>query len=190
VDAIPTRTAFLDRDGTINAKPPEGAYVTRPDELVVLPRSAEAIGRLNAAGCRAIVVTNQRGVALGRMGEDDLIAVHRRLEAELAKAGAHLDGLYACPHDEGVCSCRKPQTDLFERARSDDPGIDFGDSAVIGDSWRDMEAAAALGCRRVLIAEPRGRRDHARRTRVPVDHVAASLWDAVDWVLRPQSFAT
>jgi len=159
--------------------------VTRPDELVLLPRAAEAIARLNAARCRAIVVTNQRGVALGRIGEDDLTAVHRRLEAELAKAGAHLDGIYACTHSERACHCRKPETGLFARARSDDPRIDYADSTVIGDSWRDMEAAAALGCRRVLIADPLRRRDQARVSRVPVEHVAASLWDAVEWMLRP-----
>jgi D-glycero-D-manno-heptose 1,7-bisphosphate phosphatase len=170
-----TPTAFLDRDGTINVKPPEGEYVTRPEDLVLLPRAGEAIARLNAAGWRAIVVTNQRGVALRRMSEEDLSAVHTRLETELAAAGARLDGLYVCPHAEGVCDCRKPGTGLFTQARAEHPEVDFADSVVIGDSWRDMEAAAAIGARRVLVAPASGR--------APVDHAAASLWDAVQWVL-------
>jgi D-glycero-D-manno-heptose 1,7-bisphosphate phosphatase len=171
-----TRTAFLDRDGTINVKAAEGGYVTRPEELELLPRAGEAIARLNAAGWRAVVVTNQRGIARGLMSEDDLAAVHRRLEADLAEAGAHLDGIYTCPHAEDSCDCRKPGTGLFERARADEPAIDFATAVVIGDSWRDMRAAAALGCRRVLVAGPPG---------AAADHVAASLWDAVDWVLGP-----
>jgi D-glycero-D-manno-heptose 1,7-bisphosphate phosphatase len=180
-----SRAAFLDRDGTINVKPPDGDYVTRPEDLVLLPRAAEAIARLNAARWRAIVVTNQRGVALGRMTERDLLAVHARLEAELAAAGARLDAIYACPHAEGACDCRKPATGLFVRARAHDPEIDFAECAVIGDSWRDMQAAGSLGCRRVLIADPAGR--PAQRG---VDHLAASLWDAVDWLLSGQPLDT
>jgi HAD superfamily hydrolase (TIGR01662 family) len=88
------------------------------------------------------------------MSERDLGAVHRRLATELARAGAHLDGIYACPHEEGMCDCRKPRTGLFARARTDDPEISFRRSVVIGDSRRDMEAAAALGCCGVLIGEP------------------------------------
>jgi D-glycero-D-manno-heptose 1,7-bisphosphate phosphatase len=122
------------------------------------------------------------------MSQDDLAAVHRRLEAQLAGEGARLDGLYACPHAEDACDCRKPATGLFERARAEHPAIDFADSVVIGDSWRDMQAAAALGCRRVLVADSPGDPDDVG---VPVDQVAASLWDAVAWCCAPgQSFAT
>jgi D-glycero-D-manno-heptose 1,7-bisphosphate phosphatase len=180
-----TPTAFLDRDGTINVKPPDGEYVTRPEQLLLLPRTAQAIGRLNAAGWRAILVTNQRGVALGRMDDDDLRAIHRRLESELARSGARLDAVYACPHADGACDCRKPATGLFARACADDTGIDLAQSVVIGDSWRDMDAAAALGCLGVLIADP-----PVPRSEAPADHVAASLWDAVDWLLAGQSAAT
>jgi histidinol-phosphate phosphatase family protein len=130
------------------------------------------IARLNAAGCQAIVVTNQRGVALGRMSREDLDTVHGRLEAELARVGARPDGIYARTHDEGACNCRKPAIGLFERARSDALGIEYPDGVVIGDSWRDMEAASVLGCgRRVLLADPAWPSGHAG---LAVDHVAAS----------------
>jgi D-glycero-D-manno-heptose 1,7-bisphosphate phosphatase len=177
-----TPTAFLDRDGTITRKPPDGEYVARPEDLALLPRAADAIERLNAAGWRAIVVTNQRGVALGRMADEDLVAVHRRLESELSAAGAHIDGIYVCPHAEGTCGCRKPATGLFVRAQAENPEIDFGDSTVIGDSWRDMEAAAALGCPGILIADS--------QSRSGAGVVAGSLWDAVEWLLGDQSLAT
>jgi D-glycero-D-manno-heptose 1,7-bisphosphate phosphatase len=173
-------TAFLDRDGTINAKATAHRYVTAPAELVLLPRAAEAVARLNRAGWRAIVVTNQRGVATGELTEADLDAIHGRLEAELARYGAHLDGIYSCPHAEGACDCRKPGTGLFERARADHPGIDFAESVVIGDSWRDMEAAVSLGSRRVLVGAE-------TEPGAVADHRAASLWEAVDWLLRRPS---
>jgi D-glycero-D-manno-heptose 1,7-bisphosphate phosphatase len=175
-----TPTAFLDRDGTINVKPPDGEYVTRPEDLVLLPRAADAIARLNAAEWLAIVVTNQRGVSLGRMSDADLASVHRRLESELAEAGARLDGIYACVHGDGECDCRKPATGLFAQARAEHPDIDLATAVVIGDSWRDMRAAATLGSRRLLIAKSvPGEPDVG----VPVDQVVPSLWDAVDWAL-------
>jgi D-glycero-D-manno-heptose 1,7-bisphosphate phosphatase len=146
-----TRVAFLDRDGTINVSPPEGDYVTRAEDLVLLPGAAEAIHALNEAGWLAVVVTNQRGVALGRMTEEDLALVDARLTEELGRAGARLAGIYACTHDDGVCHCRKPGTALFERARTELPDIDVAGSVMIGDSWRDMEAARAFGCRGIQV---------------------------------------
>jgi D-glycero-D-manno-heptose 1,7-bisphosphate phosphatase len=175
-----TPTAFLDRDGTINVRPPDGEYVVRPEDLVLLPRAADAIARLNAAEWLAIVVTNQRGVSLGRMSDADLAAVHRRLESELAEAGARLDGIYACVHGDGECDCRKPATGMFAQARAEHPDIDLATAVVIGDSWRDMRAAAALGSRRLLIA---GSAPGEPDVGVPVDQVVPSLWDAVDWAL-------
>lgn len=144
--------AFLDRDGTINEKPPEGEYVTHPGELRLIPGAAEAIRRLNDAAVPAIVVTNQRGIALGRMREADLLAVHERLRAELeAAAGAWIDGFFFCPHDEAQCDCRKPGTGLFRQAREKFPWIDFPRSAMIGDSESDVDAGHALGMRTLRI---------------------------------------
>jgi D-glycero-D-manno-heptose 1,7-bisphosphate phosphatase len=138
--------AFLDRDGTINAKPPEGEYIKRPDELRLLPGAAEAIRRLNDAGLRVIVVTNQRGIALGRMTEEDLEDVHRELAVRLrAAAEARVDAFFYCPHDRRQCTCRKPATGMFIQARERFPGISFAQSAMIGDSATDVEAGRALG---------------------------------------------
>jgi D-glycero-D-manno-heptose 1,7-bisphosphate phosphatase len=144
--------AFLDRDGTINAKAPEGDYVKRRSELALLPGAAQAIRRLNDAGVTVIVVTNQRGIALGRMSEDDLAQIHQALAAKLeAAAGARVDAIFHCPHDIGRCDCRKPDVGLFRRAQERFPWIDLRRSAMIGDGESDVEAARRLGMRAVRI---------------------------------------
>src|SRR5947209_4350869 len=123
-----TRTAFLDRDGTINVKAPEGQYVTGPEQLTLLPRAAEAIHRLNEAGFRVVVVTNQRGVSLGAMSAEDVDAVHARLAEQLAERGARIDAYFVCPHDERSCDCRKPGIGMFLRARAQDPAVELEDA--------------------------------------------------------------
>jgi D-glycero-D-manno-heptose 1,7-bisphosphate phosphatase len=160
-------TAFLDRDGTINAKAAQGSYVTRPDDLRLLPRAAAAIHRLNQAGVRVIVVTNQRGVALGRMTAEDVANVNRALGIELAKEAARVDAMY-----------------VYLMAAQEDPAIDLDDAVMVGDSCSDMGAAAALGCPGILIRDAVRPGDVSDCTGARVDHVARSLWDAVDWLLR------
>ena len=128
---------FIDRDGTLTD---EVGYVNHPSRLRLLPRSAEAIRRLNAAGVAAVVVTNQAGIARGYFSEKLLHEVHDVLRAQLAAAGARLDGLYACVHhpSEGEppyrarCDCRKPQAGLLVRAAAD-LGLDLGRSTMVGD---------------------------------------------------------
>ena len=145
--------AFLDRDGTINVKAPEGDYITAADQLRLLPGAAEAIARLNAAGALVIVVSNQRGIALGRMSAADVDAVHERLTTLLAPAGAHLDAVFVCPHEAGECNCRKPAVGLFEQATERFPGIDVTLSVMIGDSASDVEAGRAFGVRTIRLGE-------------------------------------
>ncbi len=142
---------FLDRDGVLNRKPPAGQFVTCWEDFELLPGVGDAIAKLNRSGRKAIVVTNQRGVALGLYSLEDLAAMHDRLREKLAAHGAHLDAIYICPHDEGQCSCRKPQTGLFEQAFRDFPAAHAGNSVVVGDSLRDIEAGRRLGMRTVLV---------------------------------------
>lgn len=144
-------TAFLDRDGTINRKAPEGEYVTSPEDLVLLPGAAAAVARLNEAGIRVVLVTNQRGIARGRMMPSDLAAIHDRLDRDLAAAGARIDSIYVCPH-EGGCDCRKPGIGLFERARRDQPAIEFARSVVIGDAPSDIAAGRGIGALTIRLA--------------------------------------
>jgi D-glycero-D-manno-heptose 1,7-bisphosphate phosphatase len=145
-------TVFLDRDGVINRKPPEGQYVRGPSELELLPGAPEAIARLSQAGVRTVVVTNQQGVGKGLMTIGDLDRVHARLRAEVEAEGGRIDQLLVCPHLEGTCECRKPRIGLFVEARRRDGRIAFDESVMIGDSLSDMAAAEAIGAAAILVA--------------------------------------
>lgn len=166
--------AFLDRDGTINLKAPEGQYIEGPDELVLLPGAARAVRCLNDAGVRVVVVTNQRGIALGAMTESDLAAVHRRLAQLLdAQAGARLDGVLHCPHERGSCLCRKPAAGMLEQALRRWPDIDLGASWMVGDAASDIEAGRRAGTATVALS----------LDDVGADHVAEDLLSAVAWLV-------
>ena len=142
-------TAFLDRDGTINVKAAEGDYVKSWEEFTFLPGAEQAVRLLADAGWRVVVVTNQRGVALGRMDMAAVDEIHRRMRERLP-----VDAVYVCPHERGSCDCRKPGTGLFAQAVLDDAGIDPAGSVVIGDSESDMAAGRAFGARTILVGPP------------------------------------
>ena len=162
----------------INQKAPEGEYVTRWEEIQILPDVSEAIALLNEAGFRVIVVSNQRCVAKGLITTADLEALHRRLCEVLASAGAKIDAIYYCPHEiETPCRCRKPQPGmLFDAARAH--GIDLTASWMIGDSDIDVEAGRKAACRtgRVLSTE--------EKINGNADVAAPSLREVVDQILR------
>ncbi len=174
------RWVFLDRDGTLNAGPPAGQYITNPKALSLLPGAGEAVRMLNQAGVWTGLVTNQRGVALGRMTIAQLAAVHSRLVQLLSDQQARLDAIYYCPHEVGVCGCRKPQSGMFLRARREQPDIDFKRAAIVGDSLNDIEAGRRLGLSTVLLCPP-GRTDPAIHL---ADHVVPDLLQAARLLLR------
>lgn len=155
----PRGVLFLDRDGVLNAKAPEGAYVTSVDALTVLPGVPEALGALRTAvpGLRVAVVTNQRGVARGRMSAADLDAIHAALRARLAAAGGDVDRIEVCPHEGDACDCRKPGTGLLRRAAAAWPDLDPAACALVGDSASDLVAGRRFGARTYLVGD-RGRR--------------------------------
>jgi len=142
---------FLDRDGVINRKLPEGQYVTGWKHFHLLPGASEAIACLNRAGLRVLVVTNQRGIALGLYTAEDVHAIHAQLQQALTGHGAHIDGFYFCPHDKHQCNCRKPLPGLFEQAQSEFPGITPVNSLIIGDSLSDIEFGRNLGLKTIFI---------------------------------------
>ena len=177
-------TAFLDRDGVINRKAPEGDYVKSWQEFEFLPGVFDALRALKRHGFRLIVVTNQRGVSLGKLPENDLRAIHDRMGMELRNARAELDAVYYCPHGLKSCNCRKPETGLFLAAQRDFPDIRFSDSFVIGDSIVDMEAGARLYSKKVLIGvEPSGILSALAEKNLQVDFLAPSLLEAVEGYL-------
>ena len=184
---------FIDRDGTLTD---EVGYVNHPTRLRLLPRSAEAIRRLNEAGVPAVVVTNQAGIARGYFSEDVLHAVNAELVAQLARDGARLDGVYVCMHHptEGAapyrmrCECRKPKPGLLLNAARD-LDLDLRRSIMVGDKPSDLEVAPAVGARSALVLTGYGRGEweyQRERFAVTPDHVAADLLDAVEWALKAQ----
>ena len=161
-------TVFLDRDGVINRKLPEGEYVSSWERFELLPGVLEAIQALKAAGLRVVVVTNQRGVALGRYSTADVEAIHARLQALLTEgertadavgqagqAGADgqagVDAFYYCPHDKRMCRCRKPLPGMFEQAQAQFPRIEAERSVMVGDSLSDIEFGRAVGMRTIFV---------------------------------------
>ncbi|MCL4865947.1 MAG: HAD-IIIA family hydrolase [Gemmatimonadales bacterium] len=147
---------FLDRDGTIMV---DSGYVRDPADVILLPGAAEAIARLNAAGIPVAVVTNQSGIARGILTEAEYQAVAARLDALLAEAGAHIDATAVCPHApevSGPCDCRKPAVG-GHRQLAMDLGCTVRGSWCIGDRLSDLEPAAALGGKAILVRTGEGR---------------------------------
>lgn len=148
--------ALLDRDGVLNVRLPGDTYVTRPEELELLPHAPDLARALHERGYLLVVVTNQRGVARGFMDAAALAAVHDKLGRELATAGAPLAGVYACPHDRDAgCRCRKPLPGLIEQAAAE-LGLDLARSVLIGDSERDVAAGHAAGVGLNLLVPSNG----------------------------------
>jgi len=184
------RAVFLDRDGTILD---ELGYLSEPERVRLLPGAAEALARLSAAGLALVVVTNQSGVARGRIEPAALERVHRRMEELLAEHDVRLDAILACPHHPDVgeppyrtaCDCRKPAPGLILRG-AEALGADLGRSFVVGDSARDLEAGARAGVpHRFLVATGKGPEAHeALVARGEVDHVyVRDLAAAADAIL-------
>lgn len=171
----PGRTAFLDRDGTINVPAAPGEYIVAPAEVELLPGAAAAIRQLNELPAKVVVVTNQRGIALGKMTEADLGAVNDRLTELLGAAGARLDAILHCPHPEDSCDCRKPGPGMFERAAREVPGVAIAGGAMVGDSAIDVLAGSRLGLTTVRLGT-------AAAGDPEPDWTADSLLDAVRWL--------
>lgn len=172
---------FLDRDGVINRKPPEGQYVASWGAVEVLPGVEAAIAALNRSGRRVIVISNQRGIALGYYTHADVENIHAQLQRHLALHGAHVDAFYYCPHDKGECDCRKPGTGMFRQAFRDFPEASAENSVVIGDSLSDVEAGRALGMPSLFITgDASTQKEGAERARGLADASAASLPEAVE----------
>jgi len=176
-------TVFLDRDGVINRL--RSDYVTSWDTFEFLPQAKDAIRTLSATGMRVVVVTNQRAVAQGLLSVAELARIHDHMRAELTAAGATIDAIYYCPHDKGLCACRKPGVGMFLQAQCEFPEIDFTRSVVVGDSLSDMQAGRRLGCRLILVTDTgcvdRDNEDLAavQAAGISLDGIARTLYDAV-----------
>jgi histidinol-phosphate phosphatase family protein len=154
VTMLPRRpAAFLDRDGTLNVRPPEHEYVSSADAFVWLPGAAEGCALLAEAGYTLVVVSNQRGIARGVIDLDVLRAIERRIQDGLHPHGCRVASFRYCPHDiADACACRKPRPGLLLDA-ADELSIDLASSWMIGDAESDVAAGRAAGCRTILVGK-------------------------------------
>lgn len=185
----PTPAVFLDRDGVLNE---ERSYITRAQDLLLLPGVGQAIARLNRSEFRTIVVTNQPVIARGECTEEELAQIHAGLDTMLGANGSYIDRLYYCPHhpDRGFsgevvslkqkCNCRKPMPGMVEQAVAD-LNIALEQSWMVGDSTVDIELARRCGLRSILVQTGHGGRD-GKFPGSP-DFVAADLSAAVNIIL-------
>ncbi len=145
---------ILDRDGVINLD--SDHFIKSPDEWKPIPGSLEAIARLNQAGYRVAVATNQSGVGRGLFDMAMLNAIHTKMHKELAQAGGRIDALFYCPHAaDSKCACRKPLPGMFldMAARFN---MQLSAIPAVGDSLRDLQAAAAVGAAPILVKTGKG----------------------------------
>jgi D-glycero-D-manno-heptose 1,7-bisphosphate phosphatase len=145
---------ILDRDGVINRDSAE--FVKSAQEWLPLPGSISAIARLSQAGYTVAVASNQSGLARGLFGRNALRAMHRKLRQLVAAKGGRVDRIVVCPHgpDDG-CDCRKPRPGLLNRLARH-YGISLQGIPVVGDSLRDLQAAASVGATPILVRTGNG----------------------------------
>ena len=154
---------FFDRDGIINVPPPpEQRYITDPADFVLLPGFTAVLRACKEHGYPCFVVTNQKCVAIGRLSEEGLHAIHARMHDLLAAEDLSVDGVYYCPHqDSDNCICRKPKPGMILRAAREH-GLNLDASLLIGDQARDCEAGKAAGCHTILVNNE-GLSSHTRK---------------------------
>ena len=175
----------MDRDGTINE---EVGYLSRINQLKIFSSTFAAIRMINESGMKAVVITNQSGVARGFFDEDFVTTVHARISEMLQEKGAFIDRFYYCPHHptegNGVykinCGCRKPEPGMFLKA-AEEMDINLSSSYMIGDMPKDMQAARSAGVKGILVrTEYEGNIISAG---TPV-YIAQDILDAVRWIMR------
>ena len=181
---------FLDRDGTIIK---EVDYLSRLQDVELLPQAGEAIARLNQQQIPVILVSNQSGVARGKFSKSFVVETHHYLQEILAHKGAHIDDFFFCPHHpefgiapyKKVCDCRKPAPGLLYEA-ADRHQLDLSKSYVIGDKLIDVELALRIGGQGILVETGYGKseKEKIRESKVIPNFIVNNLYNAVSWILQ------
>jgi D-glycero-D-manno-heptose 1,7-bisphosphate phosphatase len=172
---------ILDRDGVINYDSDE--FIKSPDEWNPIPGSLEAIARLNQAGYRVVVCTNQSGVARGYFNIVTLNDIHQKMHRAAKLAGAEIDAVFFCPHAaDDNCDCRKPKPgmlrDIAERFE-----LSLKGAPTVGDSLRDLQAGYACGCVPYLVLTGKGEKTREKGGLPPGTMVFPNLATVVDHLL-------
>lgn len=172
---------ILDRDGVINHD--SDAFIKSPEEWIPLPGSLEAIARLNQAGYRVVVSTNQSGVARGLFDMVALNAIHQKMHMAAQQAGADIDAIFFCPHGpDDDCDCRKPRAGMLQ-AIARRFNVSLKGVPAVGDSLRDLQAAFLVGCLPCLVLTGKGEATQARGGLPPGTVVYPDLARMVDALL-------
>ena len=176
------KLVILDRDGVINYDSRQ--FIKSPAEWRPIPGSIEAIARLNQAGYRVVVATNQSGIGRGLFDMDTLNAIHDKMHRAVHEAGGRIDAIFYCPHaiDAG-CNCRKPKTGMLERI-ANCFNIDLPGTPAVGDSLRDLQAASAVGAIPLLVMTGKGTQTQADGGLPEGTLVFPDLAAATDYLLR------
>ncbi|MFQ5900525.1 MAG: D-glycero-alpha-D-manno-heptose-1,7-bisphosphate 7-phosphatase [Thermodesulfobacteriota bacterium] len=174
---------FMDRDGTLCE---DVGYLDDPMRLRLFPNVFRAIKRLNQMGIKAVIVTNQSGIARGFFPEETVLDIHDRLIYLLNEKEASVDNIYYCPHhpDDG-CGCRKPMPGLLKKA-SMDMAIDLNASYMVGDQTTDIELACGVGAKGVLVMTGLGPQSlkELELKGIKPHYVSGDIGAAVDWIIK------
>jgi D-glycero-D-manno-heptose 1,7-bisphosphate phosphatase len=177
---------ILDRDGVINYDSDE--YIKSPEEWKPIPGSLEAIARLNQAGYRVVVATNQSGLTRGLFTLDDLHEIHSKMLKQLAEVGGVIEAIFFCPHSQkDNCTCRKPKPGLFYDI-ANRLSISLSGVPAIGDSLRDLQAAISSGASPVLVLTGKGRKTLEQLKTSEEVPVYADLASVVNTLLQGQKW--
>ncbi|MBK5913737.1 D-glycero-beta-D-manno-heptose 1,7-bisphosphate 7-phosphatase [Rhodocyclus purpureus] len=177
------KLVILDRDGVINYDSDQ--FIKSPAEWKPIPGSLEAIARLCQAGWRVVVATNQSGVGRGLFDMDMLNGIHNKMHRAVQSAGGRIDAVFFCPHTaEQKCDCRKPQAGMFKRI-GETYKLDLTGVPSVGDSLRDLQAAAAVGAWPMLVLSGKGKKTQAAGGLPEGTVTFADLAAAVDHILKP-----
>lgn len=171
------KLVILDRDGVINQDSDQ--FIKSPDEWKPVPGSLEAIARLNQAGYQVVVATNQSGLGRGLLDMYTLNAIHDKMHRKLALAGGHVAAVFYCPHAANAdCGCRKPRVGLFEEIGRRF-GVPLAGVPAIGDSLRDLQAAASVDAKPMLVLTGKGQATRRAGGLPEGTTIHANLADAV-----------
>ncbi|MEE9167454.1 MAG: HAD family hydrolase [Candidatus Neomarinimicrobiota bacterium] len=175
-------TIFLDRDGTLN---PDPGYISSLDQFRFYTDAMDALDRLARGGFSFVIVTNQSGIGRGIIPLTAMESINDFISQSFDRRNIPLLGIYTCPHlpEEG-CDCRKPGTGMFEQA-SADHHIVLGDSYLIGDSVRDIQAGKSLGVTTLLVRTGNGGESEASlsETGMEADFTGDSLVECAEFIL-------
>ena len=176
------KLVILDRDGVINQDSPE--FIKSPAEWVPIPGSLEAIARLNQAGYRVVIASNQSGIARQLFDITTLNAIHQKMHAAAQQVGADIDAIFFCPHAAADnCDCRKPKNGMFEEI-SKRFKLALKGVPTVGDSLRDLQAGFISGCAPYLVLTGKGEKTLATGGLPPGTQVFPDLAAMVDAFLK------